>query len=124
MLKLTDRSTKYITVFCMLAFDDKINKETVFIAHNGSSYDSHFIMYYLVENTEYPELLANGGNILQMYIKACESKFIDSSCFLSMLLSKFIDTFNLPDVVKGTFHHCFNTPNNYSYVGLLRTRWS
>ena len=105
--------------FCMWAFDDKINQEAVFIAHNGSNYDSHFILSYLVENTEYPELLANGGKILQMYIKACESKFIDSCCFLSIPLSKFSDTFNLPDVVKGTFPHCFNTPNNYGYVGLL-----
>ena len=36
-----------------------------------------------------------------------------------MPLSKFSDTFNLPDVMKGTFPHCFNTPNNYGYVGLL-----
>ena len=57
--------------------------------------------------------------MLQMYIKTCESKFIDSCCFLSNPLSKFSDTFNLPDVVKGTFPHCFNTPNNHGYVGLL-----
>ena len=97
----------------MWAFDDKINQEAVFIAHNGSNYDSHLIMSYLVENTEYPEILVNGGKMLQMYIKTCESKFIDSCGFLSMPLSKFSDTFNLPDVVKGTFPHCFNTPNNY-----------
>ena len=36
--------------FCMWAFDDKINQEAVFIAHNGSNYDSHFILSYLVEN--------------------------------------------------------------------------
>ena len=89
--------------FCMWAFDDKINQEAVFIAHNGSNYDSHFILSYLVENTEYPEILVNGGKMLQMYIKTCESKFIDSCCFLSMPLNKFSDTFNLPDVVKGTF---------------------
>ena len=74
-----------------------------------SNYVSHFIRSYLVENTEYPELLANGGKILQVYINACESTFIDSFCFLSMSLSKFIETFNLPDVVKGTFPQCFNT---------------
>ena len=96
-----------------------INMEIVFIAHNGSNYDSHFIMSNLVENTEYPELLTNGDKILQMHIKACESKFIDSCYFLSLLLSKLSDTFNLPNVVKGTFPHCFNTPNNYGYVGLL-----
>ena len=101
--------------FCMWAFDDKINQEAVFIAHNGSNYDSHFILSYLVENTEHPELLVYGGKLLQMYIKTCESKFIDSCYFLSMPMGKF----NLTDVVKGTFPHCFNTPNNYGYVGLL-----
>ena len=93
--------------------------DTVFIAHTGSNYDSHIILCYMVENTEYPERLANGVNILQMYIKPCESKFIDSCCSLSMPLSKFSDTFNLPDVVKGTFPQYFNTRNNYGYAGLL-----
>ena len=87
----------------MWAFDDKINKKVVFIPHNGCNYDVHFIVSYLVEKTEYPELMCNRGKILQMYIKACESKFIDSSCFLSMPLSKFSDTFNLLDVVKTRF---------------------
>ena len=36
-----------------------------------------------------------------------------------MSLSKFSDIFNLADVVKGTFPHCFNIPNNYGYDGLL-----
>ena len=54
-----------------------------------------------------------------MYIKTCDSKFIDSCCCLSMPLSKFSDTFNLHDVVKGTLPYCFNTPTNYVYVGLL-----
>ena len=112
MLKLTQTQTfsglkgrDALKDFCIWAFDDKINQEIVFIAHNGSNYDSHFILSYLVGNTEYPELLANRDKILQMSIKTWESKFIDSCCFLSMSLSKFGDTFNLPDVVKGTFPH-------------------
>ena len=104
------RGRDALKYFCMWAFDDNINKEAVFIAHNGSNCDSHFILSYLVENTEYPELLANGGKLFQMYIKTCESKFIDSCCFLAMPLSKFNDTFNLSDVVKCIV---------YGYVGLL-----
>ena len=91
----------------MWVFDDKINKETV------------FILSYLVENTDYPELLVSGGKILEICIKTCRSRFIDSCCFLLMPLSKFSDKFNLSDMVKCTFPHCFNTPNNYGYVGLL-----
>ena len=105
--------------FCMWQVDDKINMEAVFIEHNGSNYDSHLTMSYLVENTKYTELLDNGGKILQMYTKTCEYKLIDSCCFLSMPLSKFSDTFNLPDVAKGTFPHCLNTRNNDGYADLL-----
>ena len=36
-----------------------------------------------------------------------------------MPLSKFSETFQLRDMVKGTFPHCFNSPNNYGYVGIL-----
>ena len=57
--------------------------------------------------------------ILQMYIKTCKYKFMYSCCFLSIPLRKFSDTFNLSNVVKGTFPHCCNTSNNYEYVGLL-----
>ena len=32
--------------FCMLAFDDNINKEAVFITHNGSKHDSYLILSY------------------------------------------------------------------------------
>ena len=60
--------------FCMWAFDDKINKETVFIAHNGGNYDSQLILSYLVEITEYPELLANGA----IYYK-CTSRRVNPS---------------------------------------------
>ena len=70
-------------MFYMWALDDKINMEAVFIAHNGSNYDSYFILSYLFENTEYPDMLANGGKMLQMYIRTCLSKFIDSCCFMS-----------------------------------------
>ena len=56
---------------CMWEFDDNINKDSFVIAHNGNNYDSHLILSYLVESTEYPELLSNGDNILQMYIKTC-----------------------------------------------------
>ena len=100
----------------MSAFEGNINKEAVLIAHNGCYYDTHFMWSYMVENTEYPELLANGGKILQMYINTCKSKFIDSCSFLSLSLSKFSKTFKL----KYTFPHCFNTPSTYyGYVGLL-----
>ena len=49
----------------------------------------------------------------------CKARFIDSFSFLSMPLSRFSATFNLPNVVKGTFPHLFNVVDNYKYVGRL-----
>ena len=105
--------------FCKWAFDCPANKNATFIAHNGGSYDSHFILSYLVKNAEYPELTANGGKLLEMYVKTCKARFIDSFSFLSMPLSRFSATFNLPNVVKGTFPHLFNVVDNYKYIGRL-----
>ena len=59
-----DRDKILAIRFYVFEFDDKINRETVFIAHNDINYDSHCILSYLVENTEHLVLLANDGNIL------------------------------------------------------------
>ena len=104
--------------FCKWACDDPSDSKAVFVAHNASNYDSHFILSYLVDNAEYPDLLANGGKLLQMYVKCCKITFIDSCCFLALPLSRFSETFQIPHT-KGTFPHLFNTSNNYDYVGAL-----
>ena len=75
-------------------------------------------MSYLITNGEYPELLANGGKLLEMKIKTRNAKLIDSCCFIAMQLSRFSDTFNIPHT-KGTFPHMFNVSDNYNYVGPL-----
>ena len=92
---------------CKWAFDFPVNEGEVFIAHNISNYDAHFILSYLITNGEYPEILANGGMVLEMKIKTRDAKLIDSCCFIAMSLSRFSDTFNIPHT-KGTFPHMFN----------------
>ena len=52
--------------FCTWAFDHPVNEGAIFIAHNSSNYDAHFILSYLIKNGEYPEILANGGKLLEM----------------------------------------------------------
>ena len=104
--------------FCKWAFDHPANEGAVFIAHNSSNYDAHFILSYLITNGEYPEILANGGKLLEMKIKTRNAKLIDSCCFIAMPLSRFSDTFNIPHT-KGTFPHMFNVSDNYNYVGPL-----
>ena len=104
--------------FCKWAFDHPANEGAVFIAHNSSNYDAHFMLSYLITNGEYPEILANGGKLLEMKIKTRNAKLIDSCCFIAMPLSRFSDTFNIPHT-KGTFPHMFNVSDNYNYVGPL-----
>ena len=51
-----------------------------------------------------------------MNINRRNAKLIDSCCFITMPLSRFSDTFNIPHT-KGTFPHMFNVSDNYNYVG-------
>ena len=99
--------------FCKWAFDHPVNEGTLFITHNSSNYYANFLLSFLITNGEYPEILANGGKLLEMKSNA---KFIDSCCFIAMPLSRFSDTFDLPHT-KWTFPHMFNVSDNYNYVG-------
>ena len=63
--------------FCKWALDHSVNKETVFIARNSCNYDAPFIV-------SYPDILANGGKLLEMKIKTAYAKLIDSCCYITM----------------------------------------
>ena len=90
----------------------------VFIAHKSSNHDADCILSYLITNGEDPEILANGGKMLEIKIKTGNAKRIDSCCFIAMPLGRFRDTFNIRHA-KGTFPHMFNVSDNYNYVGPL-----
>ena len=72
--------------FCTWAFDHSVNEGAVLIAHNISNEDAHFILSYLITNGEYPEIMANGGKLLEIKIKTGNAKLIDSRCFIAMSL--------------------------------------
>ena len=55
--------------FCKWAFDHPVNQGAVFITHNSSNYDAHFILSYPITNWEYHEIMANGGKLLEIKIK-------------------------------------------------------
>ena len=64
---------------CKWAFDHPVNEGAVFIEHNSSNYDPHFILSYLITNGEYPEILVNGGNLLEIIFKQSLYMFIIKS---------------------------------------------
>ena len=100
----------------MWDFDHPANEGAVFIVYNSSNYDAHFILPYLITNGEYPEILGNGGKLLEIKIKTRNATLIDSCCFITMPLSRYSDTFNIT-YTQGTFAHMFNVSDNYNYAG-------
>ena len=91
--------------------------KTVCIAHNAQSFDSQFLLKYLVEKTRRkPEVILNGTKIIVM--KVGNVKFVDSLNFMNLPLSSLPEAFSLPEIEKGIFPHLFNTKENENYVGL------
>lgn len=88
--------------------------DCIVFAHNARSYDSIFVMKYLLESRRTPKPIKRGQKILTMRVG--RYKFLDSIAFLTMPLRNFADTFGLPSG-KGLFPYLMNTPENQSYVG-------
>ncbi|KAF0706482.1 Uncharacterized protein FWK35_00035343, partial [Aphis craccivora] len=91
-------------------------KGTTYIAHNSKSYDTYFIIQYILKHmpTVKYEIICNGTKIMMLEIKegGLNIKFIDSHNFIQSKLSDFPKTFRLTEAKKGYFPHCFNTPEN------------
>ena len=93
--------------FCFWATSNPVNRSTTFIAHNAKSYDTHFVLDYLVSQGNTPKLVLQGGKLLSLKLISTDATFIDSLSFLNMTLTSFTKTIYIPEV-KGTFPHLFN----------------
>ena len=58
----------------------------------------------------------NGGKIMSLDVPTFDIKFRDSYSFCPQSLASWPKTFGLTDVVKGTFPHRFNRPENWNKV--------
>ncbi|KAF4523989.1 hypothetical protein B566_EDAN013831 [Ephemera danica] len=92
-------------------------KKIICIAHNSSSYDSHFILkYVLTTMTVKPKIIMRGAQILCLEVN--KLKFIDSFHYFPMALKSLPASFDMPaDVNKGYFPHFFNNAQNQNYEG-------
>ena len=92
-------------------------KKIIIIAHYGGKYDNIFVLNYLLTDCGLaPKVIMKGTQIIS--IEVGNLKFLDSFSFISLPLSKFQSTFNLPPLLKkGFFPHFFNVSENQSYVG-------
>ena len=107
-----------IVDFCKWLFTVE-HQDCIVVAHNFQGYDGYFIQNYLNENNVKYEVILRGAKILSMTIPMFNIKFIDSLNFIPMSLTKFPQTFGMPELCKGYFPHLFNREENQNYVDLI-----
>ena len=94
--------------FCEWMFN--LKGEHVALAHNFKSYDSSFIIEWILEKItafdDIPKVLMNGSKIFCLDFR--NIRLIDSLSFLPMPLEKFSKTFEINELKKGFFPHAFN----------------
>ena len=96
-----------------------VHKDFTCLAHNSKSFDSYFILNYILNKTfSQVSCIYSGGKILCMRIPEYRISFLDSISFMPMALSKIPKCFGLK-AAKGTFPHLFNRLENWHYVGAL-----
>ena len=106
-------------------YKDFINdkfKDYTFIAHNGKSYDMHFVLKWLVDQGIEPYCIYNGAKIMFMKIPKLSIRFIDSLNFLQIPLKSFPKTSGMNELKKGYFPHYFNKECNKNYVGPMTSK--
>lgn len=92
--------------------------------HNGGKFDLRLLFDAWIENyNTFPKVCWAGQKILMMHLVDHDDEsyntsvgLYDSMFHISMALSKFSKTFDLP-ITKGFFPHTFHTVENQYYVG-------
>ena len=107
--------------FCKFFLYDKF-KEYTFVAHNGKSYDMHFVLKWLVHQGIKPYCIYNGAKIMSMEIPKLSIRFIDSLNILQIPLKLFPKTFGMNEPKKGYFPHYFNKECNKNYIGPMPSK--
>ena len=91
--------------------------DSVWIAHNGSRFDTIFLLRHIIQSKYLvPDVIMNGNKVMRLHIPFINAKFLDSNLFLSMALSKFPKCLGFPDMSKG-YHPYYFT--NLSYRGKM-----
>lgn len=104
--------------FCRFLFSEKHRGYTL-IAHNMKGFDGQFILHWLLEQGQTPEVIPNGTKLMSIVSKPFNIRIIDSFNFLPMALSSLPKTFGIEELKKGFFPHLFNREENQNYIGDL-----
>lgn len=108
--------------FCKFCFTSKKSLahsdqcQTIW-AHNNARFDGMFVLQGFCSMMSHdPSLIMEGASPIQLkWKKVC---FKDSYKYVMCSLDALAKQFNLP-ILKGSFPHGFNTPENQDYVGPL-----
>lgn len=111
-----------ISMFFAHYFNPSIQKKfqsIVFIAHNMSGYDGHFILRHIYSNSgiDTPKIIMNGTKIISIQISR-RIKIIDSLSYFQCALANLPKMFQLP-IYKGFYPHLFNVHQFFNYVGSI-----
>jgi hypothetical protein len=94
---------------------------STFVAHNGGSYDVHFILRILergeIGHTYVPSPTSK-HKFIQIYLTESNIKFIDFMRFIPGSLKNIAESFGV-SVAKGDFPHRFNNGRNDEYEGAI-----
>jgi len=93
--------------------------KNIFIAHNGSGYDTRFVYEWACKNLldRQVKTIITGCKIMELSLNSL-TKFRDSMLHLPGSLARLAKGFNLK-MTKGYFPHLFNTVENQEYVGRI-----
>lgn len=104
---------------CVVQFGSKIMrkeyKNSVFLAHNAGRFDEFFILEHFLALGEKPEVIFNGGSILNISLPTYNITFRDTYLYLPRALSALPKMFGLEDTEKTFFPHLlqFSVYENY-----------
>ena len=102
--------------FCSFLFDERFRNHYI-IAHNFRGFDSYPILRWLLNNGIRPEVIMNGGKVMQLDVKEFGIRFRDSYNYNPQSLSDWAKTFNLAVTEqKGVFPHSYNGPEYWGKV--------
>lgn len=90
---------------------------TYLYIHFYYRFDGQFILSWLINQGNLPEIIPSGSKIMAIKLKCLDIRIIDSLNFLPMALAKLPNCFGIKELKKGYFPHLFNKPENQAYVG-------
>lgn len=120
----SERCFDTIDDFCKALLEEEQFRSCIFLAHNGSGYDSQYILQYCEFNQVVYDRVPHPSSThksLSMMLHRSDGQtvqFLDFMAFVPGSLRSIGKSFGLP-ICKGDFPHMFSVPENQNYIGSI-----